>query len=186
VAAKTVLTRIHEDSTYIASNDFEVFSDWGRDATLVEPASIDWSLYTESDFPFRLRQRPGPENALGKIKFMFPNRFAIYLHDSPGESQFRKWDRRASHGCIRVSDPYRIADFVFQGDSLWTPERFRRLVHTQGEKHINVPRPIPVHLVHFTVVVREDGIYFYRDVYDVDRDLDRALVARRQLLTGNS
>lgn len=181
VAGKTILTKILEDSTYLASSNFEIFTDWGRDAEKVDPATVDWESISATDFPYKLVQRPGPSNALGSVKFLFPNKFAIYLHDTPSSASFRRWSRSYSHGCVRVEDPMRLAEFAFAADTLMTPEKFAKAVKSRRHRTFTLPEPVPVHLIYFTVEEQDGVVRFYRDIYRVDRDLARAIEKRRPL-----
>jgi len=179
IAVESVLTGIREDSTYLASKDFEVFSDWGRDATLVEPATVDWSEVDTEDFPYRFRQKPGAANALGRMKFMFPNRFSVYLHDTPSVNLFRKWNRTFSHGCVRVEDPFGLAAFAFAPDSTWNRARFEKTLRKAKRRIVSLPEPLPIHLMYWTAMADDSGrVVFYRDVYGVDRQMRRALARR--------
>lgn len=127
----------------------------------------------------RLRQRPGSMNALGKVKFNFPNHHDVYMHGTPSAAPFRRARRAISHGCIRVEDPQGLAEWVLHGAPDWTPERIRAAM--EGERTLEVPlsSPIPVLLVYGTAVVAEDGtVRFLEDVYGHDAALERALAGR--------
>jgi murein L,D-transpeptidase YcbB/YkuD len=109
-----------------------------------------------------VRQPPGEDNALGRIKFMFPNAYSVYLHDTPSRSLFESDQRALSHGCVRVDQPFKLAEVVLGRDSGWSEERVRRLVG-RGERAINLPQPIPIHLMYFTAFVDEYGHLQLRD-----------------------
>jgi murein L,D-transpeptidase YcbB/YkuD len=182
VAVRTVVQKILADSSYLASNDFDVLSDWGRNAVPVSPDSIDWTAYTERTFPFRLRQNPGPANALGRMKFLFPNKYAIYLHDTPDRRAFHKWVRQLSHGCIRIEEPELLADFVFAADSSWSRQKLGRALRAKKPRYFSPPRPVPIHILYFTSVAGENGeTRFFGDVYGVDTDVLAALDRRRAI-----
>jgi murein L,D-transpeptidase YcbB/YkuD len=102
--------------SYLAPRGIHVFQNWDLDAPEVDPTAVDWQDYHANRFPFRLRQDPGPYNALGRIKFMFPNPFAVYLHDTPDRALFKQTQRDFSSGCIRVESPAPLADFVLSGN----------------------------------------------------------------------
>jgi murein L,D-transpeptidase YcbB/YkuD len=120
-----------------------------------------------------VRQPPGERNALGWIKFMFPNEHAVYLHDTPNRRLFAGERRALSHGCVRVENPFALADQVLGPE--WTHERLKRLIGS-GERRINLPHPLPIHLVYNTVVVGEDGqITRFDDVYGFHRLVRQAL-----------
>jgi len=174
IAAHTILTKVLEDSTYLKSGDYEVFSGTGREAAMVDPASVDWASFAGSEeIPYRIRQKPGPQNALGRMKFMFPNRFNVYLHDTSDPRLFRKQDRQLSHGCIRVESPLTLARFLFA--DAWDPERFERASRSKGEKTLRLPHTVPIHLVYWTATADDQGVSFFADAYGADAELDRVL-----------
>jgi murein L,D-transpeptidase YcbB/YkuD len=120
----------------------------------------------------RLRRRPGPQNDLGRIKFMFPNRFGIYLHDTPARHLFARTSRAFSHGCIRVGQPLELARYLF-------PERFEELeteLDAGEEKVLKLGEPVPVYIVYFTAWRNDDGtVHFRKDIYGRDETLKRRL-----------
>ncbi|WP_425032139.1 L,D-transpeptidase family protein [Pelagibius sp.] len=105
IARKELLPKIKQNASYLAEHNFTLFSDWSSGARVVDPLIVDWAAVNRNNFPYKLRQGSGDGNALGRVKFMFPNRFNIYLHDTPAKALFGKDERTFSHGCIRVSDP---------------------------------------------------------------------------------
>ncbi|NNU17656.1 L,D-transpeptidase family protein [Parvularcula sp. ZS-1/3] len=158
---------------YLASKNMEVVEGWGNDAPVIDPGSIDWSNVTGGE-GWRVRQRGGPTNALGLIKFMFPNQYAVYLHDSPAESLFDRTDRAFSHGCIRVEDPQKLAEWVLQGTE-WSG-REAELINGGERRQIALAEKIPTYIGYFTVWPDEDGSpLFLDDLYDRDDALDQAL-----------
>jgi murein L,D-transpeptidase YcbB/YkuD len=124
----------------------------------------------------RLRQLPGPGNALGRIKFVLPNAHNVYLHDTPAKGLFGRTRRDLSHGCIRVSDPVGLAAHVLRHQPGWTPEKIRAAMEGEDDKRVNLERPVPVYIVYATAVAVESGnVYFYSDIYGLDRELDALL-----------
>jgi murein L,D-transpeptidase YcbB/YkuD len=120
-----------------------------------------------------VRQPPGERNALGFIKFMFPNDHAVYLHDTPNRGLFARSQRALSHGCVRVDQPFRLADAVL-GDR-WTEERLRGMIG-KGERHITLSRKLPVHLTYFTLLVDDSGtVRQFDDLYGHNRKIRQAL-----------
>jgi murein L,D-transpeptidase YcbB/YkuD len=110
-----------------------------------------------------IRQLPGPQNSLGKVKFLFPNSFDIYFHDTPSKNLFNS-DRRAySHGCIRLSDPSKMAAYVLQDQKEWTPERIDEAMNSGQEQYVKVKNPIPVLITYYTAWVDEAGVLNFRD-----------------------
>lgn len=126
----------------------------------------------------RLRQRPGPQNALGLVKFLLPNAHDVYLHDTAMKGLFAKARRDFSHGCIRLSDPVALAAHVLRDQPEWTVERIRAAMDGDDDTRVNLSRPVPVCLVYSTAAARENGaVHFYNDIYKLDAKLDRLLAA---------
>lgn len=177
IAEDEILPEVRRDPGYLDRNHFEVLDGWGSDARTLSPWSVDWSSTTARDV--RFRQVPGSWNALGRIKFLFPNRFSIYLHDTPADRLFEERDRAFSHGCVRVERPLDLADWVFQGDPEWNRSSVRRAIDSRERRRIDLPEAIPVWLVYWTAYVPEDGeVRFFQDIYGVDAALERALEGR--------
>lgn len=127
----------------------------------------------------RLRQRPGPRNALGRIKFVFPNDFAVYLHDTPAVSLFNEPVRAYSHGCIRVADPVALAEYVLRANPGWTREKILEAMEQGDSRRVNLAQPIRVFIVYATALAAEDGsVLFFEDIYGHDARLEAALRAR--------
>lgn len=119
-----------------------------------------------------VRQKPGPKNALGKVKFLFPNRFDVYLHDTPSRSLFSRTVRSFSHGCIRLEKPIELAEYLLKDDPAWTPKRIAAALAKGREQWVAVPRPLPVHLVYWTAWVDDAGtVQFRDDLYGRDKPL---------------
>ena len=116
-----------------------------------------------------IRQLPGEKNSLGKVKFLFPNSFDIYFHDTPAKSLFNKDKRAYSHGCIRLSDPTRMAEYVLYDNPEWTPEKIAEAMNSDKEKYVKVKNPIPVFISYYTAWVDEMGqLHFREDIYGHD------------------
>ncbi|WP_167527831.1 L,D-transpeptidase family protein [Desulfosarcina alkanivorans] len=180
IAVQDILPELQKDITYLSSKGIRVFENWERDAPEIDPATVDWQAYHANRFPFRLRQDPGPYNALGRIKFMFPNQFAVYLHDTPNRALFKRAQRDFSSGCIRLESPEALADFVLADDPRWAAETLADVFREKDRRIIRLKHPIPVHLLYMTAWVDATGsIQFRSDIYDRDRDLAQALSQRR-------
>ncbi|MGH7616659.1 MAG: L,D-transpeptidase family protein [Gemmatimonadaceae bacterium] len=147
IAAKEIFPK---GPGYLAANDMEVYNDHGREA---------------------VRQRPGPKNALGFVKFMFPNDYNIYLHDTPNHELFSKDVRAFSHGCIRVENPSDLAQWVLG----WPADRVDAAMHGADNHHVNLPRKVPVYIVYFTTFVDDGQLHFGNDLYDRDSKLVQEL-----------
>ncbi|WP_276495928.1 L,D-transpeptidase family protein [Pontibacter litorisediminis] len=138
----------------------------------VSPYDIDWESVTEKNFQYMVRQKPGPKNSLGQIKFLFPNEHAIYLHDTPADALFSQTQRGFSHGCVRLEKPVELAKYVLQGMPEWDEQSIREVMHGDEEKWITLPKKIQVYLVYFTSWVDEDGnVHFREDLYGHDKTL---------------
>ena len=128
---------------------------------------------------YRVRQKPGPHNALGLVKFIFPNRHAVYLHDSPADHLFDLQERDLSHGCIRLEDPPRFAQYVL-GRQGWTPEQIEKAINEGERQDVQLESRIPVYLMYLTAFVDEAGtVSFYKDVYDYDAQLKSMLATQK-------
>lgn len=123
-----------------------------------------------------LRQRAGPQNALGRLKFVFPNSYDVYLHDTPARELFARPRRDFSHGCIRVENPAALADFLLARHGGWTRERIEQAMDGQRTQRVDLPAPVPVFIYYTTAIVRHDGaVEFFEDIYGKDDSLDRML-----------
>jgi murein L,D-transpeptidase YcbB/YkuD len=165
-----------QDPGYFRRMGIRVFRGWGADAAEVNPDSVGWSRVTAKGFPFRLRQDPGPQNALGRVKFMFPNPYNVYLHDTPARELFRKQTRNFSSGCIRVEEARTLALWLLRGETAWTPERVDRAMEAGREETARLTKAIPVHLLYWTAWAEEEGtIQFRPDIYGRDEPVARAM-----------
>jgi murein L,D-transpeptidase YcbB/YkuD len=144
----------------------------------VSRAGIDFTQFTASTFPFDLRQGPGPGNALGRVKFMFPNRHNIYLHDTPSRSLFARETRAYSHGCVRVHRPLELAYHLLARQEGEPQSFFNRILNSGQETQVDLVTQIPVHIVYWTAFVSPEGdVNFRRDIYGRDRALWNAMEA---------
>ncbi len=180
IARKEMLPKIQQDVSYLAQNNYVLFSDWSSGATVIDPRTIDWSRVSKASFPYKIRQDSGEGNALGRVKFMFPNRFNIYLHDTPAKSLFSKPQRTFSHGCIRVQNPNDLAELVLSQEEGWSRERIEAVIASGERTIVSLKQPLPVHIVYLTSWVNKDGsVHFRDDVYERDLALARALSGAR-------
>jgi L,D-transpeptidase YcbB len=126
-------------------------------------------IVNKNDSIPEIRQLPGRENALGRVKFLFPNSYDIYLHDTPDKTLFNKKNRAISHGCIRVENPIGLAQFILKNQSEWTTEKIRSAMNSNTEQHVKVSREVPVYITYYTAWVDENGLMNFRnDVYGND------------------
>lgn len=158
--------------------DFEIVP-WKRNSPddRIDPMSLEWERLNEKNFPGLIRQRPGPENPLGQVKFMFPNSFSIYLHDTPTRHLFMREKRTFSSGCIRVEKPLELAEYLLEPQvDDWPLDRILENMEAEDTSQVILKRPVPVHLLYWTAWVNPGGqVQFRSDVYERDRALRQAL-----------
>ena len=175
ILREDVLPAIKRDPAYLAEKNMQVID---YDGNPVDTASIEWQRYTGRNFPYLIRQGPGPENALGRIKFMFPNKHIVYLHDTPSKSLFGKTTRAFSSGCIRIEHPYDLAGLLLEGDPDWDRERVIAEVDSLKTRTISLNQPVSVILFYWTVGFTSDGqVIFKQDIYGRDPAIIRGLNA---------
>lgn len=175
IVVEEFLPKLKTNPGYFAANKFELLSGWSDDSRRLNPYHFDWRSIHPKNFPGRVRQRPGANNALGRIKFMLPNPFHVYLHDTPTKSLFNKAKRAFSHGCIRVEQPQELAVFVLN-DSAWSQQRIASMIQSGRRAVVRIKDPIPVHLLYLTAWVGDSGrLNFREDLYDRDPVLWEAL-----------
>jgi murein L,D-transpeptidase YcbB/YkuD len=173
ILGEDVLPAIRRDPHYLQEKNMRVID---RQGNPVDPTGIDWSRYRGSNFPYLIRQDPGPDNALGRIKFMFPNNHAVYLHDTPGKNLFSRTERTFSSGCIRIEDPYGFAVLLLGADPGWNRERVIAAVDSLKTRTIPLRSPVVVILLYWTVDVDDDGtVLFKQDIYNRDPPIIKAL-----------
>jgi murein L,D-transpeptidase YcbB/YkuD len=191
IAVQDVLPHVKRDFSYLSQQQMQMFQGWGPDARAIDPATVNWSAITPDSFPFRLAQNPGPVNALGRIKFMFLNKFNVYLHDTPARPLFAETQRDFSHGCIRIQKPLELALYLLRKDPKWNREALLHALDEMKDRSVPLPEPIPIHLLYWTAWADEDGtIEFRRDIYGQDAPLLAALrapsPAKKQPASGTS
>jgi murein L,D-transpeptidase YcbB/YkuD len=171
IAENETLPAILQDAGFLERNNMEVID---ADGNPVDPASID----LQDPGRYRFRQRPGRENSLGLVKFMFPNQFNVYLHDTPADSLFARATRSFSHGCVRVERPEALAQYLLRDQGGWPPERIATAMHSLEEQTVRLAEPVPVYLGYWTASATPEGVHFTGDLYGIDRR-QAALVAER-------
>ena len=183
IARNEILPAVQKNPGYLAQKNFTVFSSWGANAAVLDPSKINWNGISKRNLTYKFRQGSGDGNALGRIKFMFPNQFNVYLHDTPAKSLFARAVRSFSHGCIRVEDPPGLAEVVLKGQDGWTLEKIKGAIDSEKRQTVNLDRSMPVHLTYLTAWVNKDGsVHFRDDIYDRDKRLRAAL--ERSHVTG--
>jgi murein L,D-transpeptidase YcbB/YkuD len=178
IAREDILPRLKRDPNALAEDGIRVLQGWGENEREIDPNSVDWRRVSSRNLPYHFRQDPGPNNALGRVKFMFPNRFSVYLHDTPARQLFDRAQRDFSSGCIRVERPGDLATHLLLEDPAWTPQRVAEAMASGTEQTVTLPRALPVHLYYLTAWVDENGeLQARQDIYERDARLREALAA---------
>jgi murein L,D-transpeptidase YcbB/YkuD len=171
ILREDVLPEARQDPGAVREKGLEVVD---RAGNRVEPESVDWSL-PHNNLPYQLRQPPGPKNALGQVKFMFPNRHSVYLHDTPNRSLFAKPRRAFSSGCVRVERPLELAELLLD-DPKWSQSRFESVLGAERPATVRLREPVPVILSYWTAEADADGLVRFReDIYGRDAAVLAAL-----------
>jgi L,D-transpeptidase YcbB len=161
-----ILPDARRDPASITRRDLKVLDAQGN---TVNPASIDWSKFKSGNIPYTLRQDPGPKNALGRVKIMFPNTYSVYLHDTPSQSKFEEVDRAFSSGCVRIERALELAELLLANPSAWNPATVRKTIDAGRTQNVTLPGKVPVLLAYWTAWVDPQGrVNFRRDVYGQD------------------
>jgi murein L,D-transpeptidase YcbB/YkuD len=175
IAVNEYLPKLRSNPGVLAAQNISVFSGGKQ----VSAGSVNWSQYGRGNFPFTLRQEPGKGNALGRVKFMFPNEFNVYMHDTPSKAKFEESSRYFSHGCLRLKDPLTMAE-VLLGPEGWDRAKIDAVVAGGKNTVVKLKTPIPVHIVYLTAFVNKNGtVNFREDVYGRDKLLADALAKLR-------
>ena len=185
IARNEIVGEVQKDPDYLRKNNIRIFNGWGDNDFEVDPATIDWRSIGGKIKRYRLRQDPGPDNALGRVKFALPNRYDVYLHDTPKHELFKQEDRAFSHGCIRVNRPVELAHYLLSGDDrAWTMERIQQILDQGKRTIILLKKPVPVHILYRTVAVdpASGAVSFFKDVYGRDALLRQALFPKGSAL----
>jgi len=185
IAVKETVPLLLKDNKYAAKHGIQVVMK-ANEEEIVDPSEIGRKEATQDakTFPYLLRQRPGPGNALGRVKFMFPNQFNVYLHDTPTRHLFNRTERDYSHGCVRVERPVELAEYLLKEKPGWNTDRINNAMQSGEEVSVTLGRPLPVHIVYWSVWVGESGELQRRpDIYELDTTQERLLAKRalRQL-----
>lgn len=176
IVLEDLVPKIVKDPDYIERNGFKIFKGWGEKAKEIDHASIDWSDISEKNFRYRFYQMSGPLNPLGRVKFIFRNRFDIYMHDTPSKEQFSEEVRTFSHGCVRLEKPVALAAYLLKDNPVWTREQISETIRNGVETTVWLPKAAAVYLLYRTAWVGEDGVVQFRgDVYGLDGKLDKSL-----------
>jgi L,D-transpeptidase YcbB len=176
IARTDIVDHVLEEPDYLEKNGIQVFEGWDE-ASTIDPTTLNWEeIKATGQFPFRLRQDPGSQNALGQVKFMLPNMFNVYLHDTPSKRLFNKTMRAFSSGCVRLQKPLELLHYIMKDNAKWPASRIQQVIDSGQEKIVSLPAPLPVHIVYMTAWADPDGIVQFRqDIYKRDAKLAGAL-----------
>jgi murein L,D-transpeptidase YcbB/YkuD len=169
-----MLPHLEKDPAYLSENSLEVVD---KDEKVVSGGPVTEDIEEQLRAgKLRVRQTPGPKNALGLVKFEFPNEYDVYMHSTPSTELFSRTRRDFSHGCIRLEDPPALAKWVLRGMPEWTEENIRAAMNGDQTKAVRLREPIPVLIFYSTAVVVDDGeVHFFDDIYGLDASLEQAL-----------
>jgi len=146
---------------YLDDYGYEIVSDWSRNPTIVDPKTVDWKGVVDGKVDVMIRQKPGPKNFMGRIKFMFPNQFGVYLHDNPRRELFQQSVRYFSGGCVRLEDAWRLSRWLFHRELTWEGHG--------AEEPVMLDQPVPVYITYMTAVPDGQSIAYYDDAYGRDK-----------------
>jgi len=165
--------KVIRDPKYLERHNMKVYNGFGNDAEEIDPATIDWEKYAGKDnktpIPFRVVQGSSNKNALGTVKFMFPNRFSVYMHDTQAKSLFKRKSRAFSHGCMRLARPKELLQKVASGYASTSLEMIEKHQKSHKISYVKLQKTIPVHIVYQTAYAGKDGLKFFPDIYGFDK-----------------
>lgn len=158
------------DHNYVYKMHIKAFRSEDDDSP-IDPNDINWQDADDNGLNYHLRQEPGPENALGLVKFEFQNTHDVYMHDTPAKNLFEMDIRDFSHGCIRLEQPFALAEYLLKDDPSWSDSYVQEILDEGKTKYVKVPHPIPIFITYITAWVDENGrVNFRNDVYQLDED----------------
>ncbi len=177
IATKETLPKLQKDPAYLAKHNMIIMDRSGKE---LDPSTIDFNKLSRGNFPYTVRQKAGPHNALGQVKFIFPNQHAVYLHDTPARGLFAREERAFSHGCIRLDQKWELF-LNLVGDDGWDMARINEVLNSGVTTRVNLKKPIEILLLYWTAGAdKQDKLYFNKDVYDRDpevlTELDKPIV----------
>jgi murein L,D-transpeptidase YcbB/YkuD len=174
IAIRDYLPKLQRDPMVLKRQNIRLLT---RGGTEINPKLVDFTQYTPENFPFRIKQRPNDDNALGRVKFMFPNEHSVYMHDTPHRELFARDARAFSNGCIRLEKPVELAGILLAGQVSDPAAAFDGWVAAKKERHVDLARSIPVHIVYRTVWFDDGAVRYRADVYGRDARVFEALEA---------
>lgn len=173
IAVRDKLPQLRRNPYALAKQNIRIYNKAGQQ---INPASVNWKAVGANNFNYQFRQDAGPRNALGGIKFMFPNPYNVYLHDTPTRGLFSRDQRTFSSGCIRLSNPVELAEYLLKHDPKWNRQTIKAAASSGKQRVVNLPQEVPVYLLYWTAWVDEQGLTNFRgDIYNRDKPMARAL-----------
>ncbi len=172
IVRREVIPHMVKDPNYLRKQGLEAHRTWDENSRIMDTSFLYWEdyLYGIEKFPYRLMQPPGPKNALGKIKFKFPNRFSVYLHDTPTRHLFKKSFRAYSHGCVRLSQPQKLLETIAGFNKNINFKRAKKILKGKRKTQLNMSEKLRIHLVYLTAGLNKDGeLEFRDDLYNYDK-----------------
>jgi len=178
ISLEEIIVKAQKDSTYFDKNNYELLT-YRRDTVNMD--TINWNEMNEDTFTYLIRQKGGGYNSLGYVKFIFPNKYAIYLHDTPAKSLFKRELRSYSHGCVRVEKALSMASHILESDeNKYTPDSMYNYIKKRKEKSIKLNSTLPVYIYYLTVKGSDNGdLIFYNDIYGIDRKITHLMIQER-------
>lgn len=162
-ALRTYIPAVKIDPDYFSKQNIKVYKR-GKE---IDPSKVNWDKINLKNMSYKLEQEPGPDNPMGLVKFKFPNKYNVYLHDTPDDYLFKKRVRTFSLGCVRLERPIKLAEYLLEETPGWTPEKIREKIESAQTYYVTLHKPVPVYLVYWTVWVDEKGrLHFRDDIYN--------------------
>ena len=178
ITRREILPSVQRDPSYLVRTGMEVL----QDRKPIDASNIAWNDFTSASLPYRFRQLPGPKNSLGEVKFIFPNKHAVYMHDTPIRSQFSHDARAYSHGCIRLEQPKALASAILGWERGWNEADIAKKMVGNRPKYTKFKETLDIYLVYLTANVSNDDVFFYTDIYAHDRTPEYLLAHRLEPL----
>jgi murein L,D-transpeptidase YcbB/YkuD len=173
ILRKSMINKIKANPQYLIEHDFVLLDRQGKE---VDSQTLDWSTLSRNNFPYTVVQQPGDLNALGQVKFIFPNKYSIYLHDTPSKTLFSRSARAFSHGCVRVQEPLELARLLANDPDIWTQEKIAGVVASKKRTRVKIKTPTDVMLMYWTTEpYANNNIKFNPDIYNRDPSVLAAL-----------
>ena len=184
IVKKEMLPKIKEDENYFKDKAFVLYESWAPEAKIIDPKKVVWEDVDTADFNYKIVEKPGDRNALGLVKFMFPNSEAIYLHDTPTDHLFSRTERGFSHGCIRVEQPKELAAYLLEeNEDKWDIEKISEYMQLDTPATVDLELELPVHIVYHSAWVDDDGkVHFRKDIYNHDKAQEQAIERKEAIM----